>query len=82
MEKECCRCGNFTAYYIKAYCCYVKENCGMCAIKNQLTGKHDSCESWRAKKVNTKIKHGIIMGSLADAITNISIIKEFLEENS
>lgn len=54
----------------------------MCAIKNQLTGKHDSCESWRAKKVNTKIKHGIIMGSLADAITNISIIKEFLEENS
>lgn len=82
MEKECCRCGNFTAYYIKAYCRYLKEDCGRCAIKKQLTDKHESCESWKPKKTDTKIKRGVIMQGLAGAITDISVIKEFLEENS
>ena len=82
MEKECCKCANYTAYYIKGYCYYLKADCGNCAIKKQLTGKHQTCENWKYKKVNTKIKHGIIMQSLADAITNISVIKDFLEENT
>lgn len=81
MEKECCRCGYFKAYYTKAYCCYLREGCGRCAIKKEIVKKHGGCKKWKLKKVDANIKRGVIMQGLADVVTNINVIKDFLEEN-
>ncbi len=81
MEKECCRCGYFKAYYTKAYCRYLREDYGRCAIKKEVVKKHGGCERWRLKEVDAKIKRGVILQNLANAVTTINVIKDFLDEN-
>ncbi|MDE6598088.1 MAG: hypothetical protein K2K60_05575 [Clostridia bacterium] len=80
MEKECCRCKFFKAYYSRAYCCYLREGFGRCSKKKDFVKKHESCPDWNYRKVSTNIKRGIVIKNLDTAITNISIIKDFLEE--
>ena len=80
MEKQCCICRHFTAYFTKAYCCYLRTDCGNCSVRGETVNKKSNCDSWAAKFKNTKIKQGIVINSLADAITNISVIKDFLEK--
>ncbi|MDE6597059.1 MAG: hypothetical protein K2K60_00275 [Clostridia bacterium] len=80
MEKQCCTCGRFTAYFIKAYCCYLRTGCGNCSARGETVNKKFTCDKWKAKLRNTKVKQARVINSLADAITNISVIKDFLEE--
>ena len=81
MEKQCCKCGHFTAYFEKAYCCYLRTDCGNCSVRRGTVNKKFTCDKWTPKSRNTKIRQARVINSLADAITNISVIKDFLEEH-
>lgn len=80
MEKECCRCKFFKAYYTRAYCRYLKEDFGRCSIKKDFVNKHGGCTNWKLKEVDKNYKRGIVIKNLDDALTDISVIKDFLAE--
>ncbi len=82
MDKECCTCEFFKAYFSKAYCCYLREDFGRCSKKKEIVEKHGGCENWKYKQIDKNIKRGIVIKNLEEAITNISVIKDFLEEHS
>ncbi|MDE6000838.1 MAG: hypothetical protein K2G96_00730 [Clostridia bacterium] len=81
MEKQCCICRHFTAYFEKAYCCYLRTDCGNCSTRGETVNKKFTCDNWAPKFGNTIIKPTMVINGLADAITNISVIKDFLEEH-
>ena len=50
MEKKCSRCKFFTAYYEKAYACFLRTDCGKCFISKSTVSKNKAaCENWQAK---------------------------------
>lgn len=81
MEKQCCICRYFTAYFKKAYCCYLRTGCGKCSVREETVNKNFTCEKWKSKIKTTYVKYGRVIDSLSDAITNISVIRDFLEEH-
>lgn len=81
MEKVCWNCGSYKAYYIKGYCCFIKEECGRCWEHSKVVDKHATCENWREKKYQRKIKTGAVIRGLDEALKNIDMIKQILTEN-
>ncbi|MDE7181855.1 MAG: hypothetical protein K2O41_02325 [Clostridia bacterium] len=81
-ESKCCRCGNYEAYYTKAYCCFLKADYGYCQSRKETVFKFDGCKKFKGKRVNNRIKLGIVLSNLENALTNISVIKDFLEEKT
>lgn len=79
MEKECCRCANFTAYYEKAYSCFLRTKFGNCFLKNATVEKHGSCENYRCRSSKKRNK-GVVIRELNTSLANISAIKLILEE--
>ncbi|MDE7453117.1 MAG: hypothetical protein K2N22_01760 [Clostridia bacterium] len=80
MKNECCRCAYFTAYYTKAYCCFLRTDCGHCDEQNQTVKKRGSCESFKPKSHPRKIKRALVLDELEKALTTINGIKLILDE--
>ncbi len=80
MEKQCCTCRHFTAYFEKAYCRYLRTDCGNCSVRGETVKKKFGCDSWAPKFTDTKVKTATVINGLADAITDINTIKDFLEK--
>ncbi len=77
---RCFNCGSFEAYFTKAYCCYLREDCGMCKKLKRVVSKQDSCESWRTRNFNQAKKKSMVLASLNNVLTDISVIRQFIEE--
>ena len=80
MKKECCVCAYFTAYYTKAYCCFLRTDCGHCGKQNQTVKKHGSCEFYSIKYHPRKIKRGYVLDELEKSLTTLNGIKLILDE--
>ena len=80
MNKECRNCANFTAYYTKAYCCFLRTDCGHCDEQKQTVKKHGSCELYTTKYRPRKIKRDFVLDELEKALTTLNGIKLILDE--
>lgn len=81
MSNYCYCCRYFTAYYEKAYCCFLRTDLGNCSKLHSTVEKHSSCEDWKGKCPRGKLKKEAVLKELADALTKINGIKLILEEN-
>lgn len=81
MEHRCFKCCFFSAYYTKAYCCFLRTDCGNCDILKQTVKKHSTCENWRSKTKPEKLKKGYVLKELEHTLTVVNGIKLILEEN-
>ncbi len=81
MIHNCFNCRYFTAYYEKAYCCFLRTNCGNCEKLSATVEKHSSCESWAGKYETGRLRKGAVLKELADVLTKINGIKLILDEN-
>ncbi len=81
MDKECCVCQNFTAYFTKAYCCFLRTDCGHCRKTDTTVNKHGTCENFKYKHVNHNDKRNAVIKGLEKAVRDIAVIKFILEEN-
>lgn len=80
-EHKCFNCGSFDAYYIKAYCCYLREDCGMCKKQNKVINKQSTCEKWHTRFCDRKKRKSAVMEKLKNVLTDISVIRQFIEED-
>ena len=80
MNRECCRCAYFEAYYTKAYCSFLRTDCGLCDKQNQTVKKHGSCEFYKTKYHPRKIKRNAVLDELEKALTTINGIKLILDQ--
>lgn len=80
MEKRCAVCAHFTAYFTKAYCCFLRTDCGHCRVLNETVQKCSICEKWRFRYSQPKRKKGIILEELGKAVTTINAVKLILDE--
>ncbi len=79
MKRECTNCCNFTAYYEKAYSCFLRTECGNCSKKRETINRHASCENWSSRSKFKRDKYKVIC-ALDEAICGINAIKLILEE--
>lgn len=82
MSKNCNVCDYFTAYYTKAYICFLRAGCGHCSQQEQTVNKTGNCEKWKYRSTNRKKKKGAIIEELVKALTTINAIKLILEEEN
>lgn len=82
MDKHCCNCRYFDAYYTKAYICFLRTDCGHCFERQQAVGKKDFCEKWGYRRTDHKKKKNAIIEGLSTAITSINAIKLILDEEN
>lgn len=80
MSKECFRCGHFTAYYQKGYCCFMRTDCGYCRAKKETVEKHSTCDSWKSNYAPRKLKQKAILNGLEEALIRLNSIKLILDE--
>ena len=80
MNRECCLCAYFTAYYTKAYCCFMRTDCGHCHKQNQTVKKHGTCEFYKTKCQPRKIRRDFVLDELEKALTTLNGIKLILDE--
>lgn len=80
MAKECFQCEHFKGYYSKSYCGFYREKFGLCGKYDKICDKHESCESFKQKINDQKIKRGVVINALSNAISDINTIKTILEE--
>lgn len=78
--RKCFECGSFDAYFTKAYCCYLREDCGYCRLHKKVVDKKSTCEDWRTRCCNPKKRKSAIMTQLKNVLTDISVIKQFIED--
>lgn len=81
MAKECFQCKYFRGYYSKSYCGFNREKFGHCGKHDKICDKHESCECFKQKINDQKIKRGVVINALSNAITEINTIKIILEES-
>ena len=82
MEKECTTCGNFTAYYTKAYCRYLRADCGHCDEKKETVLKHATCEKWRSKiRYGLRVRSGIIIKEMENIVSKLNTLNDFINNN-
>ena len=81
MNKECCVCQSFTAYFTKGYCVFLRADCGHCSKKNTTVKKHDTCENFKHQYTNYQDKRGAVIQGLEKAVRDIAVIKFILEES-
>lgn len=79
MSKTCSKCRYFTAYYKKAYSCFLRTDCGNCNKKLQTVEKRSSCEEWQYFKPMPR-KKGLVVRDLNNLMASINAIKLILEE--
>lgn len=81
MEKKCSRCKFFTAYYEKAYACFLRTDCGKCFISKSTVSKNKAaCENWQAKYLPYKRRESAIINEIQQAGLTINAIGLILEE--
>ncbi|MDE5722460.1 MAG: hypothetical protein K2I30_06985 [Clostridia bacterium] len=80
IKKECCRCNMFEAYFTKAYCCFLRTNCGYCYKNREIVKKHSTCESWRYKKTDKEIKRTAVIKELNEVVTKVNILIDFVNK--
>lgn len=78
--RKCFECGDFNAYFTKAYCCYLREDCGYCKKHNKVVDKKFTCPDWRTKYYDHKKRKSAVMSSLKNVLTDISVIRQFIED--
>lgn len=81
MDKTCSRCGNFNAYYEKAYACFLRTKCGNCRKKNITVNKKDCCEDWVGKRARRRNKEEVVK-ELKGAMLSINAVRLILEEEN
>ncbi|MDE6585189.1 MAG: hypothetical protein K2K80_00715 [Clostridia bacterium] len=81
VNKECCRCHFFEAYYTKAYCCFLRSDCGRCFKTKETVKKHSTCDKWKTKVYYRETSTFEIVGGINQAITDLNEIRNFLEDN-
>lgn len=77
---ECCTCANFSGYYIKAYCSFLREKTGFCEKHDKKVDKHGTCGHWRKKLYDQRRKRKAIMTALEKVLTDINMIRQFIDE--
>lgn len=80
MKHKCSMCLYFTAYYTKAYCSFLRTDCGHCEKQNQTVKKQGCCELYKTKYHPRKIKRSYVSDELEKALTTINGIKLILDE--
>lgn len=80
MGRECARCLYFTAYYTKAYCRFLRTDCGMCWQSRTEVKKKSSCDKWEGRGYQSKKRRQHIIDELGEALTTINAIKLILDE--
>lgn len=82
MGKECRTCNSFDAYFTKGYCCYLRTDYGYCRYYQKIKLKHSpACEKHNGKTYNIKVRYNEVMRGMANVITNIEMLKDYLENN-
>lgn len=80
--KECCNCRYFEAYYTKAYCSFLRTDCGNCCRKKDVVKKHFTCDDWARKVRYRETNTYEIECGINQAITDLNEIASFLQNNS
>ena len=78
--KKCLYCRNYTAYYIKGVRSFDSIRQGYCCQHNQIVAGCDSCEYWNNAYHRFYIRKKATLKTLYDLLTNISAIRQILEE--
>lgn len=79
--KQCYNCKHFERYYVKQMIKFEKTKFGRCCLLGNNVNVHDCCQNYvfkpRTKKIN-----GFIQIQLNDILTELTTLRNILEENS
>lgn len=70
----------FEAYFTKAYCCFLRTNCGFYRKNRTIVEKHATCENWRCKKIDKEVKKTAVIRELNEVATKVNILVDFVSE--
>lgn len=79
MNDKCFNCGNFEAYYSKAYCRFVPTEWGYCTKHKDHKHKFCFCENWKLRRY-PKFNSHLFLIELESALMQINGIKLILDE--
>ena len=82
MSGKCYGCSHFTAYYTKAYCCFLRTDCGHCSVTDSTVKKHYGCEGFKPSYHRHALKRGAVINELAVALTKLNAGKLILDERN
>lgn len=78
--KDCLNCGNYYMFYTKVRDHFQKERQGFCDLDKRVVANHEACEKWRNNLWRRKVSRKMCMKTLDMALTNLSEIKQILQE--
>lgn len=78
--KKCRYCRNYTAYYTKGVRRFDSTRQGFCSLHDRLVNGGDGCEFWNNAYHRFCIRKKATLKTLYDLLTNISAIRQILEE--
>ena len=82
MDNRCSQCKHFERYYIKGVKRFNKTNFGQCTQKRDIVNIHDCCERYKAGVRDRDITDRRVKVSLNDLLTEISAIRQVIEEEA
>ncbi len=77
---RCSRCRFFDRYYTKETKKFRRTECGWCRKKRELVSTHGECEKFLARTRRCMPQRALYL-QLNDLLTEISEIRNFLEDN-
>ncbi len=77
---RCSRCRFFDRYYTKETKKFRRTECGWCRKKQELVSTHGECEKYSARTRRCMPQRALYL-QLNDLLTEISEIRNFLEDN-
>ena len=81
-NKKCWSCGRFDAYYIRGFCCLLKESIGFCREHDKIVEKSNTCDKWYCKRTSKEQRIKIAMRSLPEIYNKIATLEQILMEES
>lgn len=78
--KECYSCRNFKRYYVKGLSRFNKTNLGYCGIRQEIIEKHNICDKYQYSNHAMFSRKKTSLRILADLLTDITAIKQILQE--
>lgn len=79
-RKQCYNCKYFERYYIKQMSKFEKTKLGRCFLHGNYVNIHDCCQDY-VYKPRTKKINGFIQIQLNDILTELTTLRNILEEN-
>lgn len=80
-NKNCLRCGNFEKYYTKGLYRFESTKHGICRHYNVIVSSNNTCDFWKNNRYRICLRKRAISRALYEILTNISAIRQIIQEN-